>query len=78
MARPLIVEGVKQTLVISVGTATLGSTVASQGLGEVIVAGLLSDNTAFVLQGGVLTGLMAVLLHDTVGVMTRPWMRGMA
>lgn len=78
LARPLIVEGVKQTLVISVGTATLGSTVASQGLGEVIVAGLLSDNTAFVLQGGVLTGLMAVLLHDTVGVMTRPWMRGLA
>jgi osmoprotectant transport system permease protein len=77
LARPLIVEGVRQALVISVGTATLGSTVASQGLGEVIIAGLLSDNTAFVLQGGAVTGLMAILLHDAVGVVTRPWMRGL-
>jgi osmoprotectant transport system permease protein len=67
LAGPLIVEGLRQTVVISVGTATLGSTVAAKGLGEVIIAGLLSDNTAFVLQGGLLTGLMAILLHDAIG-----------
>jgi len=64
LALPLIMEGVRLSLVINVGTATLGSTVAAKGLGEVIIAGLLSNNTAFVLQGGLVTGLMAILLYD--------------
>ena len=37
---------------------------ALEGLGEVIIAGLLSNNTAFVLQGGLVTALMAILLYD--------------
>ena len=48
LALPLIAEGVRLSLVINVGTATIGSTVAAKGLGEVIIAGLLSNNTAFV------------------------------
>jgi osmoprotectant transport system permease protein len=75
LARPLMIEGLRQTWVISVVTATLGSTVASQGLGEVIIAGLLSDNAAFVLQGGLITGLMAILLHDAVGLIAQRWRR---
>lgn len=64
LALPLIMEGVRLSLVINVGTATIGSTVAARGMGEVIIAGLLSNNTAFVLQGGLVTGLMAILLYD--------------
>ncbi|MGB7740834.1 MAG: ABC transporter permease [Steroidobacteraceae bacterium] len=64
LALPLILEGVRLSLVINVGTATIGSTVAAKGLGEVIIAGLLSNNTAFVLQGGIVTALMAILLYD--------------
>jgi len=30
--------------------------VAAKGLGEVIIAGLLSNNNAFILQGGLVTG----------------------
>jgi len=66
LALPLILEGVRLSLVINVGTATIGSTVAAKGLGEVIIAGLLSNNTAFILQGGLLTGLMAILLYDAM------------
>jgi osmoprotectant transport system permease protein len=76
LALPMILEGVRLTLVISVGTATIGSTVASAGLGEVIVAGLLSDNTAFVLQGGLATALMAVALHDALRWVERGVVRG--
>ena len=64
LALPMILEGIRLSLVINVGTATIGSTVAAKGLGEVIIAGLLSNNTAFVLQGGLVTGLMAILLYD--------------
>lgn len=76
LALPLLLEGVRLSLVISVGTATLGSTVAAKGLGEVIIAGLLSSNNAFILQGGLLTGVMAVLLYDALAVLERRVCRG--
>ncbi len=71
LAMPLILEGVRLSLVINVGTATIGSTVAAKGLGEVIIAGLLSNNTAFILQGGLVTGLMAILLYDGMSTLER-------
>ena len=71
LALPLILEGVRLSLVINVGTATIGSTVAAKGLGEVIIAGLLSNNNAFILQGGLLTGLMAILLYDALSAAER-------
>ena len=71
LAMPLIMAGVRLSLVINVGTATIGSTVAAKGLGEVIIAGLLSNNTAFVLQGGLVTGLMAILLYDAMVLLER-------
>ena len=71
LALPLILEGIRLSLVINVGTATIGSTVAAKGLGEVIIAGLLSNNDAFILQGGLLTGLMAILLYDALAALER-------
>ncbi len=41
LALPVILEGVRLSVVIGLGTATIGSTVAAKGLGEVIIAGLL-------------------------------------
>jgi osmoprotectant transport system permease protein len=64
LAMPLILEGIRLSLVISVGTAAIGSTVGAKGLGEVIIAGLLSNNAAFILQGGLVTGLIAILMYD--------------
>jgi osmoprotectant transport system permease protein len=75
LAMPLILEGVRLSLVINVGTATIGSTVAAKGLGEVIIAGLLSDNTAFILQGGLVTGLMAILLYDAMAALEKRFLR---
>jgi osmoprotectant transport system permease protein len=71
LATPLILEGIRLSLVINVGTATIGSTVAAKGLGEVIIAGLLSSNNAFILQGGLVTGLMAILLYDGLAALER-------
>jgi osmoprotectant transport system permease protein len=75
LAMPMILEGVRLSLVINVGTATIGSTVAAKGLGEVIIAGLLSNNTAFILQGGLVTGLMAILLYDAMATVERRYFR---
>ncbi|TKW65561.1 MAG: ABC transporter permease [Paracoccus denitrificans] len=64
LAMPLILAGVRLSAVISLATATIGSTVAAKTLGEVIIAGLLSSNTAFVVQGGLVVGLLAVLIYE--------------
>jgi len=75
LAMPLILEGVRLSLVINIGTATIGSTVAAKGLGEVIIAGLLSNNTAFILQGGLVTGLMAILVYDGMVAVEKRFLR---
>jgi osmoprotectant transport system permease protein len=71
LALPIILAGVRLSVVINLGTATIGSTVAAKGLGEVIIAGLDSSNTAFVLQGGVIVALLAVLIYDALGFVER-------
>lgn len=64
LALPVILAGMRLSTVISLATATIGSTVAAHTLGEVIIAGLLSSNTAFVLQGGLAVGILAVLIYE--------------
>ncbi len=68
LAMPVILGGLRLSAVINIGTATIGSTVAAKGLGEVILAGLGTGNTALVLQGGVVVGLLAVLVYDALGL----------
>lgn len=64
LAMPVILGGIRLSTVIAISTATIGSTVAARTLGEVIIAGLLSNNIAFILQGGLVVGALAVLIHD--------------
>lgn len=71
LALPVILAGIRLSTVISLATATIGSTVAARTLGEVIIAGLLSSNTAFVLQGGLIVGALAVLIYDGLSAIER-------
>ena len=64
LAAPVILAGIRISVMIALGTATIGSTVAARTLGEPIIAGLLTNNTAYVLQGGLIVGLFAVLTYD--------------
>ncbi|MBF9232909.1 ABC transporter permease [Microvirga alba] len=66
LALPVILAGIRLSVVINLGTATIGSTVAAKGLGEVIIAGLQSNNMAFILQGGLVVALLAVLISDAL------------
>jgi osmoprotectant transport system permease protein len=69
LAFPVILAGIRLSFVIALGTATIGSTVAAPTLGEVIIAGLLSSNTAFVLQGGIIVAVLAVLSFDALSML---------
>lgn len=71
LALPVILAGIRISTVIALATATIGSTVAARTLGEVIIAGLLTGNTAFVLQGGLIVGALAVLIYDALSGLER-------
>ncbi|MGF1703019.1 ABC transporter permease [Photobacterium makurazakiensis] len=64
LAMPIIIAGIRISAIVSIGTATIGSTVAAKGLGEVIIAGLLTDNMAFLLQGGIIVALIAIVVDS--------------
>ena len=67
----MILGGIRLSVVIGIATATIGSTVAARTLGEVIIAGLLSDNLAFVVQGGLIVSVLAVLIFDFISLLER-------
>lgn len=71
LSLPLILAGVRISLVTGLSTATIGSTVAAKTLGEVIIAGLLSNNLAYVVQGGAVVAVLAMLLYDGLLILER-------
>lgn len=71
LALPVILGGVRLSTVISLATATIGSTVAAPTLGEVIIAGLTASNTALVLQGGLIVAALAVLIYDGLSALEK-------
>ena len=62
LAAPVIIAGVRTSVIINVGTAAIASTVGVRSLGLPIIIGLNAGNVAYVLQGAVLIGLMAVAI----------------
>ena len=60
LAAPVILAGVRTSVIINIGTAAIASTVGARTLGLPIVVGLSGFNTAYVIQGAVLVGLLAV------------------
>jgi osmoprotectant transport system permease protein len=62
LAAPYIVAGLRTSVIIAVGTATIGSTIGALSLGSPIVEGLAAENTAYVIQGAVVVALFAILV----------------
>jgi osmoprotectant transport system permease protein len=64
LAAPVILAGARTSVTINVGTAALASTVGAKSLGLPIIVGLNGSNTAYVLQGALLTGALALSLDQ--------------
>mgnify|MGYP001078273167 CR=1 FL=1 len=62
LAAPVIIAGIRTATIINVGTATIGSTVGALTLGSPIIEGLSGSNPAYIVQGALLAGLLAVLI----------------
>ncbi len=62
LAAPIIIAGIRTSVVINIATATIASTVGARTLGSPILIGLNGANIAYVVQGAVLVALLGVLI----------------
>lgn len=62
IASAIIMAGIRTSMVINVGTATLGAFVGSGGLGTPIASGLAMTIDAFVLLGALPAAVLAILI----------------
>ena len=72
LAAPPILAGLRVAAVLAVATAAVGAVAGASCLGTPIIAGLVNGNPAWVIQGAVLTGLMAFAVDGLLGALARP------
>jgi osmoprotectant transport system permease protein len=65
LALPVWLSGVRTSVIINIGTAAIASTVGAKTLGSPIIVGLSGFNTAYVLQGALLVGMLAIVVDMT-------------
>ena len=68
LAARVIMAGIRTSVIINVGTATVASFVGAGGLGDPIIGGLNVLNNAWVLQGALVAAALAVLLDSALGL----------
>ncbi len=61
LAAPVILAGIRTSVIVNIGTATIASTVGANTLGSPIIIGLSGFNTAYVIQGAILVALAAIV-----------------
>lgn len=64
-----IMAGVRLSAIVGVGTATIGSAVGATTLGSPIVEGLVANNPAYVVQGALLVGALALATDAALAVL---------
>lgn len=62
LAFPVILGAVKNMLVINVSAATIGAIASAGGLGQPILAGFATYNTAFIIEGALPAAILALLV----------------
>lgn len=71
LAAPVILAGVRTSVTINIATAAIGSTIGANTLGDPIIAGIVNANNAYVLQGAILIGLLAIGVDSAFGRLGR-------
>lgn len=64
LAVRVIMAGIRISVVINIGTATVGAVIGAGGLGAPIIAGLVNENPSFVLEGAAAAGFLALLFDQ--------------
>ncbi len=62
LASPFILAGLRNAVIINIGTAAIGSSVGALSLGSPILEGLSASNPAYVIEGALVVALLAVVV----------------
>jgi osmoprotectant transport system permease protein len=60
LALPFILAGLRNVVIINIGTAAVGSAAGTLSLGSPIIEGLSASNPAYILEGAAIVGLLAI------------------
>ncbi len=71
LASPVILAGIRVSVVINVATSTIGAIAGAGGLGAPIISGLVNSDPAVTLQGAILTGALALILDAYLDAVER-------
>ena len=63
----VILAGVRISVIINIGTAMIGAVIGAGGLGSPIVAGLVQDNIAYIIEGAAPAAILAILTDQLLG-----------
>jgi osmoprotectant transport system permease protein len=76
LAARVILAGVRISVIINIGTAMIGAVIGAGGLGSPIIAGLVQDNIAYIIEGALPAAILAVLadqlLANVEGIFAYP------
>ena len=61
LAAPFILAGLRNAVIVAIGTATIGSSVGALSLGSPILEGLSASNPAYVIQGASIVAALAIV-----------------
>jgi osmoprotectant transport system permease protein len=61
LAAPVILAGIRTSVIVNIGTAAIGSAVGAVTLGTPIIDGLATRKLPYVIQGAVVVGLFAIV-----------------
>lgn len=61
LAFTVIMAGIRTSVIVNIGTATIGAAFGAGGLGSPIMAGLVRGNMALILEGAIPVALLAII-----------------
>lgn len=71
LALPIILAGIRTSTIINIGTTAIASSVGVQTLGSPIFIGLSGFNNAYVIQGAMIVGLLAITIDQGFEILHR-------
>lgn len=71
LTMPVIMAGIRNAMVLIVGTATIAALIGAGGLGDLILLGIDRGNYALILLGAIPAALLAILFDFLLGILEK-------
>jgi osmoprotectant transport system permease protein len=75
LAAPVILAGIRTSSIINIGTATIGAVAGAGGLGTVLMAGLIHNNSSYIFTGALCAALLAFYTDRIFAILDRRFKR---